>query len=108
MKREYVRNGIDPGRIDVNPLFPTHDQTPRPADAGLDRRSVVFLGRMTVLKGVDVLIRAVAGASSRLGSAIELVVIGDGPQRKPCGPLRIRLRFGATFCRSLKGAERGA
>ncbi|PYR25748.1 MAG: hypothetical protein DMF98_11160 [Acidobacteria bacterium] len=106
MKREYVRNGIDPGRIDVNPLFPTHDRTPRPADVGLDRRSVVFLGRMTVLKGVDVLIRAVAGASSRLGSAIALVVIGDGPQRTPCERLATRLGVDATFCGWLKGDER--
>jgi glycosyltransferase involved in cell wall biosynthesis len=106
MKREYVRNGVDPGHIDVNPLFPTHDQAPRPADAGLDRRSVVFLGRMTVLKGADVLIRAIADASSRLGSPIELVVIGDGPQRAACERLAARLGVDATFCGWLKGDER--
>ena len=106
MKREFTANGIDPVRIAVNPLFPTHDHMPAPPGARRDRRTVVFLGRMTVLKGADILIRAVADASARLGSPIELVLIGDGPQRPACERLASQLGVAATFRGWLKGDER--
>jgi glycosyltransferase involved in cell wall biosynthesis len=41
----------------------------------------MFLGRMTKLKGGDVLIRAVAEAAQREGVRIQLTMAGDGPQR---------------------------
>jgi len=106
MLREYVKNGIDAARIRVNPLFPTHRQTPGAPAASRSGQSVVFLGRMTALKGADVLIRAVAAASARLGSRIELVVIGDGPQRRACEQLAAAFGVDATFCGWLKGDAR--
>jgi glycosyltransferase involved in cell wall biosynthesis len=84
MKREYVRHGVKPSQIEVNPLFPTHAEQP---DAGRPQRTpsedwtVAFVGRMTVLKGGDLLIDAVAEAAARLGCRIRLLLIGDGPQR---------------------------
>jgi glycosyltransferase involved in cell wall biosynthesis len=81
MKREFVRNGGPSSRIHVNPLFPTHHHngwSRRPAaDA-----TVAFVGRMTVLKGGDLLVDAVAEASARRGLPIRLLMIGDGPQRR--------------------------
>jgi glycosyltransferase involved in cell wall biosynthesis len=87
MKREFVRNGVPPSQIHVNPLFPTHDESP-------DRRipttvassvgspwAVAFVGRMTVLKGGDLLVDAIAQAAARLGRPIRLLLVGDGPQR---------------------------
>ena len=106
MRREFVRNGIDPARISVNPLFPTHDQAPDPTAPAPGAPSLVFLGRMTVLKGVDLLIRAVADASARLGIRIRLAVIGDGPQRPACEQLAAGLHVDATFCGWLKGDAR--
>jgi glycosyltransferase involved in cell wall biosynthesis len=80
MKREYVRNGVEPSRIQVNPLFPTHDE--RPKEEPPDRSAcVAFVGRMTVLKGGDLLVDAIAEASARCGRPIRLLMIGDGPQR---------------------------
>jgi glycosyltransferase involved in cell wall biosynthesis len=96
MQREYVRHGVHPERIHVNPLFPTVDVAPEPLPPG-PGRSVVFLGRMTSLKGGDVLVRAVAAASARLGSAIGLTMIGDGPQRLEWETLARGLGTSCTF-----------
>jgi len=92
MKREFVRNGMPPSQIHVNPLFPTH--THEVVGSGFSRTKVrlqedptyedpcvAFVGRMTVLKGGDLLVDAVAQASTILGRTIRLLLIGDGPQR---------------------------
>ena len=80
MKREFVRNGVQPSQVHVNPLFPTHMERPRdshaiargvrlqadhgPDEAGPDQEAcVAFVGRMTVLKGGDLLVDAIALAS---------------------------------------------
>ena len=103
MKREFVRNGVEASQIHVNPLFPTHTEEPDPdkhVGSGLSRSKVrlkadptrdgvhadptdcvAFVGRMTVLKGGDLLVDAIAQASERLGRRIRLLMIGDGPQR---------------------------
>jgi glycosyltransferase involved in cell wall biosynthesis len=80
MRREYVRNGADAGAVITNPLFPTCPVMSEPSPPGA-RPSVVFMGRMTPLKGGDQLIRAVAAASARLPSPIHLTMVGDGPPR---------------------------
>ena len=77
MSAEYARHGVPQAQITVLPLFPTLDAIPQHAAGG----SVLFAGRMTALKGGDVLVDAVANASRRLGRAIPLVMAGDGPQR---------------------------
>lgn len=79
MRREYVRNGVAPGRAHAIPLFSTlvpGDESAPPAAFG-----VLFLARMTRLKGGDVLIRAVARAQDSIGRSIPLTMGGDGPQR---------------------------
>jgi glycosyltransferase involved in cell wall biosynthesis len=81
MRDEYLRAGVAPARVQAIPLFaPPHvpglllDDGPRPID-------VVFLGRMTMLKGPDILVEAVAHASARLGRPVAAVFAGEGPQR---------------------------
>ena len=83
MRREYVRNGVAPSQIQVNPLFPTHNEQPvrLKADTTDEDACVAFVGRMTVLKGGDLLVDAIAKASARLGRTIRLLLVGDGPQR---------------------------
>jgi glycosyltransferase involved in cell wall biosynthesis len=98
MKDEYVRNGMDEGKIHVVPLFPT---TNRPEGETQPVRTgelcVVFFGRMTKLKGGDLLIRAVASASERLGRSIHLVMAGVGPQQASWERLAFQLRVKASF-----------
>ena len=59
MAREYARHGIASRRLTAAPLFPTASSTaalriPPPLP------TVLFLGRMTAIKGGDILIRAAA------------------------------------------------
>jgi glycosyltransferase involved in cell wall biosynthesis len=105
MRREFVRSGADPARVKTNPLFPTEPVdavvSPVPAEA-----HVVFLGRMTALKGGDLLIRAVRHATNRLGRAIKLTMIGDGPRRPEWEALASGLGVPCVFTGWKRGAER--
>ena len=105
MKREYVRNGADPAAVHINPLFPTCPVMSQPSAAGA-RPRVVFMGRMTPLKGGDQLIRAVAAASSRLGSPIHLTMVGDGPPRAAWERLAADLSVDCAFTGWHAGAAR--
>ncbi|MFL5383116.1 MAG: glycosyltransferase family 4 protein [Longimicrobiaceae bacterium] len=80
MRGEYVRNGVPAERAHAIPLFstlPPAEALPPPPDAF----RVLFLGRMTRLKGGDLLIRAAALAARALGRPVPLTLAGDGPQR---------------------------
>ena len=105
MRREYIRNGADEQRVHVTPLF-SHRQEASDGPVNGRARSVVFIGRMTTLKGGDQLVRAIADASSRLASPIDLVMVGDGPQRAAWERLASRLRVRATFVGWKAGEER--
>ena len=118
MKREYVNNGADAVHVHVNPLFPTHDESPcngsstRPTPATLSTSetpatsSIAFFGRMTSLKGGDLLIDAVAEAGAKLGRAIHVTMAGDGPRRRDWEKRAELLGVSATFVGWLRDAER--
>jgi glycosyltransferase involved in cell wall biosynthesis len=125
MKREFVRNGVPPSQIQVNALFPTHnfvesgsgrnnvrlktDTTHDPkAHATNDDACVAFVGRMTVLKGGDLLVDAIALASKRLGRTIRLLLIGDGPQRAMWEQRAAERRLPSTATGWLNGDDRWA
>ena len=80
MRAEYLRAGIAQERVHAIPLFaPPHlgrdtSESARPID-------VVFLGRMTPLKGPAVLIDAASHASARLRRRVSVVFAGEGPER---------------------------
>jgi glycosyltransferase involved in cell wall biosynthesis len=94
MRREYLRNGAPAARTVEIPLFPTVDGEPAPPPA---RFAILFLGRMTTVKGGDLLVRAVARASAALGRDLPLTLAGDGPQRSSWASLARRLGVDATF-----------
>jgi glycosyltransferase involved in cell wall biosynthesis len=105
MRREFVRSGTDPARVKTNPLFPSEPVDPAvsPVPQG---SHVVFLGRMTALKGGDLLIRAVHHATARLGRTIRLTMIGDGPRRSEWEALASSLTLPCVFTGWKVGAER--
>jgi glycosyltransferase involved in cell wall biosynthesis len=105
MRREYVRNGCDPDRVQVNALFPTNALATTVSSAPSEPH-VAFLGRMTTLKGGELLIRAVRHAGEQSGRAIQLTMIGDGPQRQEWEALASRLNIAATFTGWLSGGDR--
>jgi glycosyltransferase involved in cell wall biosynthesis len=96
MRREYVRNGVPEERAHAIPLFSTIPAADEPAPAPGTFR-VLFLGRMTRLKGGDLLIRAVASATELLGRPLPLTMSGDGPQRAEWEALARKLGVAADF-----------
>ena len=103
MRREYVRNGVPDDRAHAIPLFPTIEGAPSPAPEEL---RLLFLGRMTRLKGGVELVRAVSLASSRVGRPIALTMAGDGPQRAECEALARSLGADVTFAGWVDTARR--
>ena len=82
MADEVIRNGVPADRVQTVPLFPTGiapDAVP-PAQRPRAGR-VLFLGRITSLKGWSHLIDAIPQAATILGHPLALVVAGDGPDR---------------------------
>jgi glycosyltransferase involved in cell wall biosynthesis len=106
MRREFVRNGVAPAQLQVNPLFATHgEQPPLPPPLAGAETTVAFVGRMTVLKGGELLVPAVAEASARLGRPIRLLLLGDGPQRASWEALAANHRVPCTSPGWLEGDQ---
>lgn len=96
MAEEYARNGVAPEKVRANALFPTVSPATKPAP--LPREfTIAFLGRMTRLKGGDVLIRAAASAGRMLGAPPRVVFAGDGPAQVEWQALARTLGVRAEF-----------
>ena len=80
MRREYLRTGLAADRVHAVPLFAPAFPGNAAADASRPI-DVAFLGRMTALKGPEVLLDAAARASARLGRPLSIVFAGEGPER---------------------------
>lgn len=106
VRDEYVRNGAPADRAHAIPLFPTLRGDFRAEPPAAFR--ILFLGRMTTLKGGDLLVRAVAEASRRAGRALPLTMAGDGPQRAGWAELARSLGVDATFPGWVHDDARGA
>jgi glycosyltransferase involved in cell wall biosynthesis len=79
MRREYLRYAIAPAKLHTIPLFAARDA--RPATASSSPIDVLFVGRMTPLKGGDMLVRAAHHAAGVLKRPLHIVLAGDGPER---------------------------
>lgn len=86
-------------------------------DAGLERQpyhpkeaggSLLFAGRLTALKGLDYLIRALPEAARRLNRALTLTVVGDGPERRGLEALARNLGLSVQFAGWLSGERKFA
>ncbi len=82
MVNELSRNDLCSARIVLNAPFPN---AIRPDPAAPTVRPIagriLFVGRITALKGWRPLVAALSLASTRLGRLLMLTVAGDGPQR---------------------------
>jgi glycosyltransferase involved in cell wall biosynthesis len=98
MHTEYQKHGVSPEKLHLIPL-PTpdgaaHSAAPvRQAPQG----RILFIGRLTKLKGGAYLIRAVFQAGKRLGRPVRLTVAGDGPERFALRALAEKLDVAAEF-----------
>ncbi len=107
MAAEYARHGVAADRLTVAPLFPTAGAAapPRPPP---EQATVLFMGRMTPLKGGDVLVRAIAAANGAFATSIRVVLAGEGPEQPRLRELARTLRVDATFPGWLSGDARVA
>ncbi len=81
LRRLAIGWGLDPGRVTrlPNPVTAPTDLEPREElrrRLGLEGNTLVFAGRLTPQKSLEVALEALAATSG-----IELVLIGEGPQR---------------------------
>jgi glycosyltransferase involved in cell wall biosynthesis len=90
MRREFLRQGFDQGMVrTISPPIGSSDQF-RSAD-GLQRSrndrdtkhgwTLLFMGRMTRIKGGDVLLDALVELGAKLSPPPRLIFAGDGPAR---------------------------
>jgi glycosyltransferase involved in cell wall biosynthesis len=79
MRREYLRYGVPPDRVRAIPLFAVDGAPARADGPPID---VLFLGRMTALKGPELLVRAAASAAGTVGRRLRVVLAGDGQARQ--------------------------
>ncbi len=107
MGAEYRRHGVPPDRLTVAPLFPTSGDAiqMRPLP---EVPSVLFMGRMTRIKGGAVLARAVAEAIRLSGIPLPVVFAGEGPERLRLEELARELRLDASFPGWITGRARAA
>jgi len=81
MRREFAAHGVTPERLFVTPMPPTgvapDPAPPAPREIG-DR--LLYLGRLTALKGVAQLLLEIPLAERRLGRPLGLDVAGEGPE----------------------------
>ncbi len=80
MRREFAAHGVRSERLFVAPMPPT-DVVPDPAPPAPREMSdrLLFLGRLTALKGLAQLLVEIPLAERRLGRPLGLDVAGDGP-----------------------------
>jgi glycosyltransferase involved in cell wall biosynthesis len=79
MRAEYTRHGIAPDRIHAIPLFARADRDgSHKVEKSID---VLFLGRITRLKGADLLPDALTAASGLLDRRVTVTIAGEGPHR---------------------------
>jgi glycosyltransferase involved in cell wall biosynthesis len=94
MADEYIRHGAS--GVVAAPLFATEPLPATPRELP-HSPTVLFLGRMTALKGGEVLVRAMALAARQLPQPVRLIMAGDGPERPGLEALARRLGVAATF-----------
>jgi glycosyltransferase involved in cell wall biosynthesis len=104
MAAEYQRHGVPTARMHTVPLFAA-ERAPEGHAAPFEG-PVVFLGRLTPIKGAHVLVSAMAIASKRLGRSVPLVIAGVGPERSSLEALARSSGVDASFVGWIDAAQR--
>lgn len=98
MRREMARHGVSAGKLHLVPLPATEvipeSLPPAPKPLG---GNILFVGRLTAVKGADYLIRAIALAACRTGMPLHLTIAGDGPERHRLEDLAGQLGVAVEF-----------
>jgi len=97
MADEMIRNGVPAERVHVihYPLTATLD--PNPPERRHATGRILFVGRITELKGWSHLVKAIPLAEKVLGRELVLVVAGDGPDKAAFEAAAMRSGVTAKF-----------
>jgi glycosyltransferase involved in cell wall biosynthesis len=107
MRAEYCRHGVAEDRLHLVPLPPSGIQRDAaPPEARRATGHVVMIGRLTGLKGGNILLDGLAIAGRELGGTLRLTVIGDGPERPRLEARALSLGINARFLGWAGSAER--
>lgn len=107
MRREYERHGAQPQKIQLAPLpNPNEGAQFQASTRSITRGNLLFLGRLTQLKGAAELLRAIPLAERQLGRPLNVTVAGDGPQRGHLEKLALRNQLTAEFTGWVGGARK--
>ena len=98
MQREFQKHGVRLDKVQVVPL-PTTDILPQPAAPvkKIPQGRILFVGRLTDLKGADHLIRAIPQAAAKIGHPLTLTIAGEGPERLKLQNLAAQVGIKAEF-----------
>ncbi len=81
MRDEYIRHGLSPDKCHLLPLpIPGQEPDLQPPDKRSFTNRLLFIGRLTNLKGTHYLLKALPELIKSLGKKIELIIAGDGPE----------------------------
>jgi glycosyltransferase involved in cell wall biosynthesis len=98
MEAEYRRHGVAGKRLVLLHLFPPgQEPDPKPPVSRPMGGHVLMVGRLTDLKGGNLLVAAVHQAQGILGRPLHLTVAGDGPQRVALETMARRAGLRAEF-----------
>ena len=96
MHREFLKHGVND--VHLLPLPNPLEAAPAQTGAGKSPRDrILFLGRLTKLKGVGHLLQAIPLASRKLGRPLAVTIAGDGPERANLQSLAQKLGVAAEF-----------
>jgi glycosyltransferase involved in cell wall biosynthesis len=95
---ELKQHGVQLEKLHLVPL-PTTGITPQTAAPipKVPRSHILFLGRLTDLKGVDYLIRAIPKAAHKLGRPLTLTIAGEGRESGKLRALAVELNAPVEF-----------
>ena len=82
MKEQLLRNGFDPGRIEIHPPVPRYLEAAAQSSFSA-RNLIVYAGQLVRGKGVDVLLQSLA----QLSIPFQCVILGDGSHKQYCQSL---------------------
>jgi len=98
MFREFEKHGIGRDKLHLVPLsIPEASLQELPYAPRTPQGRILFIGRLTHLKGVDHLIESVPEASRKLGRALTLTIAGQGPELPRLENLAKKLAVPASF-----------
>ena len=104
MREACLRAGVAGERVTAIPLFAPLDVPPATRDGEAREIDVLMLGRLTALKGPDVLLRAIAEHTP----SARVVIAGDGPERTRLERFADTHRLHVRFPGWVSGADRDA